>query len=108
MLTGGAVLLVAGLLRGEALPHSASVESLLALAYLVVFGSLVAFSAYIYLLRATTPALAMSYAYVNPVLAVLMGTLFAQEALGASTLAAGALVLLGVVVLVTRPRGTTA
>jgi len=73
MLTGGAVLLVVGLALGERVSLLPTERSLLALGYLVIFGSLVAFSAYGYLLRTARPALATSYAYVNPVVAVALG-----------------------------------
>jgi drug/metabolite transporter (DMT)-like permease len=73
MLTGGAVLLVLGLALGERVTAQPTGQSWLALGYLVIFGSLVAFSAYGYLLRSVRPALATSYAYVNPVVAIALG-----------------------------------
>ena len=73
MITGGAVLLGVGLVRGERIPEHASTESWLALAYLFSFGSLVAFTAYNWLLRNARPIVATSYAYVNPMLAVVLG-----------------------------------
>ena len=78
-------------------------RSLLALAYLVVFGSLVGFTAYVFLLRHTRPALVATYAYVNPVVAVLLGWALAGEPLTARTLLAGA-VIVGAVVLITTHR----
>jgi drug/metabolite transporter (DMT)-like permease len=103
MLTGGALLLGLSFTLGERLTALPSSRALLALGYLVLFGSLVAFSAYGYLLRQTRPALATSYAYVNPVVAVLLGTLFVGESLSTwSMLAMGA--ILGAVVLLTRSR----
>ncbi|OJH42245.1 drug/metabolite exporter YedA [Cystobacter ferrugineus] len=103
MLTGGAAFLLVSLIRGERLTAVPSAKALLSVAYLIVFGSLVAFSAYGYLLRHTRPALAMSYAYVNPMVAVLLGVVLAGESLSPSGLVAmGA--ILGSVVLITRAR----
>ena len=82
---------------------AATPRSLLALGYLVVFGSLVGFTAYIWLLRVSTPALVATYAYVNPVVAVLLGWAFAGEPLTARTLVAAA-VIVGAVVLITTYR----
>jgi drug/metabolite transporter (DMT)-like permease len=103
MIGGGALLWIAGLLlhEGSRLNLSAvSARSALSLAYLIVFGSLVGFSAYVWLLKATTPARASTYAYVNPIVAVLLGTLLAGEALtpriglaAASIVAAVALII---------------
>jgi drug/metabolite transporter (DMT)-like permease len=84
MLGGGALLVLAGVLAGESNDVAladVSLRSALSLAYLIVFGSIVAFSAYIWLLRVTTPARASTYAYVNPVVAVLLGWLLASEPL---------------------------
>jgi drug/metabolite transporter (DMT)-like permease len=85
MLCGGAALLVVGLARGERVPEHASTESWLALAYLFGFGSLVAFTSYNWLLRNARPAVATSYAYVNPILAVVLGAVVSGETLGATT-----------------------
>lgn len=76
LLTGGALLLLAGLALGEAdqlSPAAISARSVLALAYLIAFGSVVAFSAYVWLLKVSTPARVGSYAYANPVVAMLLG-----------------------------------
>jgi drug/metabolite transporter (DMT)-like permease len=103
MLTGGAMFLVLSLCLGERLTDLPSTRGLLSFGYLVVFGSLVAFSAYGYLLRNARPALATSYAYVNPMVAVLLGTFLAGESLSTwSFIAMGA--ILGAVVLLTRAR----
>jgi drug/metabolite transporter (DMT)-like permease len=103
MLTGGALFLTVSQVRGEHLTALPSTKALLSVAYLIVFGSLVAFSAYGYLLRHTRPALALSYAYVNPVVAVLLGAGLAGESLSPSGfIAMGA--ILGAVVLITRAR----
>jgi drug/metabolite transporter (DMT)-like permease len=93
MLTGGAVLVVVAMIRGERLPAHASTESWLALGYLLVFGSLIGFTAYNWLLRNARPAVATSYAYVNPILAVLIGAAASGEALGVTTLIANVLIV---------------
>ena len=103
MMAGGAALLVAGMLRGEAAtfdPAAVSTRSLIAWVYLVVLGSIVAFGAYSYLLRTTRPTLVATYAYVNPIVAVFLGWLIAGEVvtgmtLIASTLIVGSVVLIG-------------
>lgn len=79
MLAGGALFLVISLTLGETFKGTPSVASTSALIYLIIFGSLVAFSAYLYLLSNVRPALATSYAYVNPVVAVVLGVGFAGE-----------------------------
>jgi drug/metabolite transporter (DMT)-like permease len=83
MLAGGGLLVLVGVLTGELGRFdvgAVSMRSLLAFGYLVVFGSLVGFTAYIWLLGVTTPARAATYAYVNPIVAVLLGWAFAGEA----------------------------
>lgn len=100
MLTGGVLLLLFGLLRGEAAafdPAAVSLRSLLAVGYLTVFGSLVAFSAYVWLLRVASPARASTYAFVNPVVAVFLGWLLAAEPLTPRVGVAAALVVAAVV-----------
>src|SRR5579884_613866 len=79
MLTGGAVMLLLGLLRGERMHGLPGTQSTLSLLYLIGFGSLLAFSAYDYLLRHARPALATSYAYANPVIAGGLGAVLAGE-----------------------------
>ncbi len=82
-----------------------SMRSLVALGYMVTFGSVVGFSSYIWLLKKTDPALASSYAYVNPVVAIILGWLLARESLNAGSLAAAGVILTGVILTV---RGTVA
>lgn len=104
MLAGGVLLLLAGGLMGEwqRLDLAAvSPRSLLAVAYLVVFGSIVAFTAYLWLLRNTTPARVSTYAYVNPLVAVFLGWAVLGEMLTAQILLAAMVILAGVV-LITR------
>jgi drug/metabolite transporter (DMT)-like permease len=103
MLSGGVALAVVGLARAERLPAHASTESWLALGYLFVFGSLVGFTAYNWLLRHARPVVATSYAYVNPVLAVLIGAA-ASEALGATTVIANLLIVGAVALALGKPR----
>lgn len=99
MITGGLCMVGLGLLRGEALPADAPARAWVAFGYLVVFGSLVAFSAYNYLLRTARPTVAMSYAYVNPALAVALGAVFGGETVGPAALLATALIVAGVAAL---------
>ncbi len=102
MIVGGAILTVAALLHGElrALGAThASTRSVLAFVYLVTFGSLVGFTAYNYLLGHTSAAKAATYAYVNPVVAVLLGWLLASEPVTSRTLVAAAVILAGVAII---------
>ena len=97
MLGGGASLVVMSALRGERLVASAVPASAwLALAYLVVFGSIIAYSAFVYVINHSRPALATSYAYVNPVVAVGLGAAFAGEAVTWPLVAGMAVILAGV------------
>lgn len=104
MLTGGAALASVAMLRGERLPAHASTQSWLALGYLLVFGSLIAFTAYNWLLRNARPVVATSYAYVNPILAVLFGAAVSGEALGMTTLVANILIVGAVALALGKPR----
>ena len=103
MLTGGLVLAVAGFSTGERIPTDASAEAWLALLYLFAFGSMVGFTAYSWLLRNTRSAVATSYAYVNPILAVVIGALLSGEPLGATTVIANVMIV-AAVMLVLRKR----
>jgi drug/metabolite transporter (DMT)-like permease len=99
MICGGLVMCVVGLAFGErmhALPTHAGIA---AFVYLLVFGSIVGFSAYIWLLHHVRPALASSYAYVNPAIAVALGAWLAGERFGMHELVAMGVILLGVVVI---------
>jgi len=100
MLAAGLLLLIVALLSGERLETLPDTAGLLAVSYLAVFGSIIAISAYMFLIRNVSPALATSYAYVNPVIAVLLGTAFGGEYLSSREwLALG--VIICAVVLVT-------
>lgn len=108
MIGGGALLWLVGLAAGEGSRldlASVSSRSLFSLAYLIVFGSLVGFSAYVWLLRATTPARVSTYAYVNPVVAVLLGWLFAGEAV-TPRIALATVAIVGSVALIIRYGGS--
>ena len=105
MLAGGGLLFLWGVLRGEVGTFETgflSLPSLLAFFYLVIFGSLLGFSSYIWLLRNTTPAVASTYAYVNPVVALLLGWALAEEPLSARTILATFVILSAVMVITTR------
>jgi len=110
MLCAAALLAVTGAAMGEAgrvHPSAISAGSLGAFGFLVVFGSIVAFTAYGWLLRSGAPSVLVStYAYVNPAVAVLLGWAFAGEAVGGRELAAGAIVVasVGMLVLARDPR----
>ncbi|HYY95384.1 MAG TPA: EamA family transporter, partial [Pyrinomonadaceae bacterium] len=105
MLAGGVLLFAAGTLSGEWMtfnPGAVSAASAGALLYLILCGSLVAFTAYCWLLRVVTPARAATYAYVNPLVAVFLGWAVAGEELTARTLVAAAVITASVVIIVTR------
>ncbi|OOG42540.1 drug/metabolite exporter YedA [Rhodanobacter sp. C05] len=99
MLCASVALLTFGFASGEHLPAHPTTRATLAVVYLAVFGSLIAFSAYLYVLKHARPALSTSYAYVNPPVAVLFGLLLAGEHVGPYDLAGMAIILLGVVVI---------
>ena len=103
MLTGGSAFLIVSLIAGEPRHFSfanLTTASMAGFLYLVTFGSLVGFTAYIYLLGATTPAKASTYAYVNPLVAVFLGWAVAAEPLTPRMLVAAAIIL-GAVALIT-------
>lgn len=112
MICGGAILLVAGTATGEWNSFDLSrvtVASVIAIIYLIIFGAIIAFSAYVWLLRVTTPARAATYAYVNPVVAVFLGWAFAGEAITPRTIVAAAIIILAVIIITTyrEPASTT-
>jgi len=96
MLSGGAVLLLLSFLHGDRHYEGAFGTPLAAIVYLALFGSVAAYSAYGFLLRNVSPALATSYAFVNPVVAVLLGVGFAHERIKPTAVLAMALILAGV------------
>lgn len=103
MLAGGVALLLGSALSGERMESLPTPAGWAALAYLVVFGSIIAFSSYLYLLKNVRPAAATSYAYVNPVVAVLLGVLFAGEHIGGEE-GLAMLVIISAVVLIGLPQ----
>ncbi|WBQ05720.1 EamA family transporter [Kribbella sp. CA-293567] len=111
MAIGGAAMALIGVLRGE--PGRLHLDEIhssgwVALAYLVVFGSLLAYSAYSYLLANAPISLIGTYAYVNPVVAVFLGWLVLSEQVTAKILIGGAVVVLGVALVVSAERRRTA
>jgi len=100
MFFAGLVLVLFSLLSGEYRHiHAASVASGVSLAYLIVFGSIVAYSAYTWLNTVTTPARLSTYAFVNPVVAVLLGAIVAGEAITVRSIVAMALIVSAVLLL---------
>jgi drug/metabolite transporter (DMT)-like permease len=105
-LAGGVILLIVGLFAGEfhALHVSAiSVRSWLALGYLIVFGSGIGFSAYLYILQKSTAARVATYAFANPVVALFLGWLILGEAITLRTVVAAAIILTSVILVITAP-----
>ena len=110
MLAGGAALLLLGVALGEPWlfdPAAFSAKSVAGLVYLIVFGSIIAFTAYVWLLRVSTPARVSTYAYINPVVAVFLGWALADEALTSRMLVAAAVIVLGVALITIAPARTT-
>lgn len=97
MLCGGVAMCIVGAVLGERFDGMPSAQGIAAFCYLIVFGSIVGFSAYIWLLHHVRPALAGSYAYVNPAIAVALGAWLANERFGSHELLAMGVILLGVV-----------
>jgi drug/metabolite transporter (DMT)-like permease len=107
MLTGGAQLFVLAALSGEFAGfrvQSVSAKAWLALLYLIVAGSIVGFTAYVWLLHYESPTKVGTYAYVNPVVAVALGYFVGGEAVGPRTLLGALLVLVSVITITTMPR----
>lgn len=104
MLCGGALLTLGGFIMGEHDRFDASRISLLSLgsfAYLVIIGALVGYTAYIFLLRHCDPSKVATYAYVNPIVAVILGALFAGETLSARAILAAGLIIGSVALVIT-------
>ncbi len=111
MLVGGACLLIVGVLYGEPSRVSLSTVSSTAIAafwYLVIFGSLITFNAYVWLVRHEPPARVATYAFVNPVVAVLLGWLWGGEPLTRSTGVAAVIICFAVALVVTSQRRSAA
>jgi drug/metabolite transporter (DMT)-like permease len=104
MICGGILLLIAGVATGELSrfhPSSISKLSLGSFVYLVIIGAVVGYTAYIWLLRHCEPAKVATYAYVNPIVAVLLGTFFAGETVTVHMLVAAALIIGSVALIIT-------
>ena len=104
-LFAGILMIAVGTVLGEWSDLSLTPRTILAELYLITFGSLVAYSAYLYALDHLPIATVSLYAYINPIIAVLLGAVFASEPLTARLLAAAALVFAGVAIVRTAPRG---
>lgn len=108
MITGGVILFALALLQGEAKQFSfakVTALSFWAWFYLTIAGSLVAYTAYVWLLHASTPARVATYAYVNPLIAVVLGCTIGREAFSPEIYLAGGLIIVAVVLVL---RGGTA
>jgi drug/metabolite transporter (DMT)-like permease len=106
MLAGGIFLAIASAALGEFPkfhPANVSREAWFALAYLIVAGSIIAFTAYVWLLHHESPTKVGTYAYVNPVVAVILGYFLGGEALGSRTILGAVLILISVIVITTTP-----
>ena len=97
MICGGAVMLVIGFALGEHFDGMPSTKAIFSVLYLLLFGSIIGFTAYVWLLHHVRPALAGSYAYVNPVIAVGLGAWLAAERFTAHDLGAMVVILSGVI-----------
>jgi drug/metabolite transporter (DMT)-like permease len=103
MLSGSIVLVVAAILTGELAsfrPGAVTADGILALGYLTVVGSLVAFTAFVWVIRHAPLPLVTTYAFVNPVIAVFLGWLLLHESVGPIQLAAGCVIVLGVALII--------
>lgn len=111
MIAAGLALILIAALFGEAGQFDAAGvtrESALSVVYLILFGSLVAFAAYVWLLHHTTPARVSSYAFVNPLVAMLLGVWLGDEQFGMVTMVAAALIIASVVLITLERRPTSA
>ena len=108
MLAGSVSLIVVGLLRGEHQTFNiadVSSNSIYALFYLIIFGSLIGFSAYSWLLKNAQPSMVSTYAYVNPVIAVILGWSIAGESMTAQMLIGAFIIVASVVLITANERG---
>ena len=103
MLVGGLSLLLVGVLVGElglVKPENFSTDSLLALLYLIVFGSVLAYTAYTWLLQHAPVSRVATYAFVNPVVAIVLGTVLLNEEINATMVIGAAMIVVAVAVVV--------
>lgn len=106
MIAGGVLLLSASLITGEwtrVMLDQVSMRSILSWLYLIIFGSLIAFSSYIWLLKHTTPSRVSTYAYINPLVALILGMVLAEEALTTRNVIATIIIILSVAIITTYP-----
>lgn len=102
MIVGGALLLIASLFHGDFQkfhPFQISLRSYIAFGYLIIFGSIIGYTAYIWLLKKVEPTLVSTYAFVNPIVAVILGWLIAGEHIGANVLIAACIIIIAVIVI---------
>ncbi|MBX7151228.1 EamA family transporter [bacterium] len=110
MLAGGAILSVVGLASGELARvdlSAVSSQSIWSLVYLILVGALIGFTAYVWLLKQTSPNLVATYAYVNPVVAVFLGWLLAGEELTFRTILAAVVIVAAVIIVTLKPKEKT-
>jgi drug/metabolite transporter (DMT)-like permease len=110
-LTGGAILWIVGGLTGEiGALHLATVttRSWIAVTYLICFGSAIGFSSYLYILKHSTATRVATYAFVNPIVALLLGWLLLHEDITLRTILASAVILAAVLLVITAPHGKAA
>ncbi|MDE3246395.1 MAG: EamA family transporter [Acidobacteriota bacterium] len=105
MLTAGAIGLFVAPLSGGYLHHALTLKAALSVGYLALFGSLIAFTAYIYLARVWSPAKMGTYTYINPVVALLLGCLFLKEPFNARMVLGMIVILAGVALVQLKPQG---
>jgi len=107
MITGGVGSAIVSIAARDPMPHDVGVAAIAAAVYLAVFGSIIGFTAYTYLLRNTRASIATSYAFVNPVVAIALGVAFLHERLDSAS-GVGAAIILAAVLLVTRSKAARA
>jgi drug/metabolite transporter (DMT)-like permease len=101
MLLGGLTLSVMSLLVHEPWPQIMSYRAVGSFIYLIVFGSLIAFNAYMFLLGRTRPAVALSYTYINPIIGLSLGMWLAEETLTIKEAVAAGVILIGLIIAIT-------
>jgi drug/metabolite transporter (DMT)-like permease len=107
LFSGGFLLLVIGLVRGERIVEAPPASAWLAMAYLIVFGSIIAYTSYFYLIRTVRPSLAISYPYVNPMVAIALGVTLGGEVVTGPIFIALPMILVSVALVATARRDTS-
>ena len=108
MIAGGLLLFVTSLITGEytnVTLNQISLLSFLSWLYLIIFGSLVAFSSYIWLLKQTSPSLVSTHAYINPIVAMILGSILADEVLTTGNILAAIIIIISVVIITSFSNG---